>query len=155
MKDAIHVWSSRHGAATLALACAFAWVMPALAQPIAVQTLGEGVAIEILELKRINPKIVGLTFALVNDTDEAIDPGDFGLRYSNDMSTIILLDLENLKQYTVGSGGARCLCSNAVEVPAGGRVEFWAHYGAPDPDVSSIAIQFAVAPPLYDMPISE
>lgn len=135
--------------------CAVLSVPEARAEPIATRQLAEGVTIEIMELRRITPKILSLTYAVRNETEESLAPGDVGLAYGGNMNTIILLDLKNLKQYTVGKGGAGCLCSKQATVPPGGRVEFWAHFAAPKGGVTKLAIQFAVAPPLFDIPIAK
>ena len=134
------------------------WVFPRLesqAQSIAQQQLAEGVTFEVQSLRRINGKILQMDFALINDTGDDLDPKTLGLTYTGWMTGIQLLDMQNLKLYLVGRYTGGYTCSQSALVPADGRQDYYAQYAAPPSKVDKMAIKFPVAPPLFDIPITE
>lgn len=148
------VWGRRLGAC-LVLACTVLSATEGRAEPIATRQLAEGVTFEVNALRRINDKVLQLDFALVNGTGKELRPEALGLAESGWMNGVHLLDMQNLKVHKVGLIPAvGYLCSKAVAVPANGRQVFYAQYAAPPARVAKLAIQFPVAPPLFDIPIN-
>jgi hypothetical protein len=119
-----------------------------------------GVTFEIVELKRIDAKAVGLIYEVKNDTHKKINLNQFGVRGL--MGTgfaaklVGLVDFKNGKRYGVGSAGSNCLCSEGdLTVPPGGDMKFWAQFAAPPADVDKIAVMIGNVPPFYDVPIQK
>ena len=147
----------RRAAILLAAMAALIGAPEARAEALVMQQLAEGVTLEILELRRINKKVLQMTFAIINDTEEDVNSAKLGVAYGDSMTVIQLLDMKNLQRYDVGRGGqGYCLCSRGdLIVPAEGRRDYYAHYAAPPAKVKALAIQFPVLPPIYDVPIAE
>jgi hypothetical protein len=121
-----------------------------------VQELASGVRLEILELKRVTGDLVHLSFAVVNETAEEVNPRTWGivanLDHLDDCACgVSLLDLTNLKRHRAGNSniGRR----GTLNVAPQSRKEFWAQYQAPPPDVTTMTVQIPDARPFYDVPV--
>ncbi|HEY6844024.1 MAG TPA: hypothetical protein VI391_07645 [Thermoanaerobaculia bacterium] len=121
-----------------------------------------GTRIDVTELKRTSGGTVSLKFVLSNNTSER-----FGLyRYlttgqtsndDNDVSGITLVDPVNKKKYFVVTDTEKsCLCSRKVDhIDANSKLNLWAKYPAPPPDVQKISIEIPHFQPIDDVPISQ
>jgi hypothetical protein len=122
----------------------------------AVHELAEGVQVEIIELQRVAGDLVHLTFAIDNQTSEAVDLRTWGVisdytDLKHRACGVLLLDLVNLKRHTAGN----CSAAGSLNVlPAGSRREYWAQYQAPPADVTSMTVQVPDAAPFYDYPLA-
>lgn len=140
------------------LATALIWVPAAHAQSGMKRTPMPGVTVEIVELKRIDDKAVGLIYAIKNETNKKLDLGQLGVNTPTGRGTVAslvaLVDFKNGKRYGVGLAGGNCLCSaKGLNVPAGGTKQFWAQFAAPPADVDKVAVMIGSVPPFYNVPI--
>ena len=122
----------------------------------AAHELTEGVRVEIVELKRVTGDLVHLTFAIENQTGEEVDPSTWGAVFhvsgrGPHACGVLLLDLVNMKRHVAGN----CSAAADLNVPAGGRREYWAQYQAPPADVTSMTVQVPDAAPFYDVPLAD
>lgn len=119
-----------------------------------------GVTVEIVELKRIEDKAVGLTYAVANDTDKSINLNALGIRTTHGSGhaakLVGLVDFNNGKRYGVGTAKSNCLCSaGRLDVPKRGKREFWAQFGAPPAGVEKITVIIGNVPPFYNVPMTK
>ncbi len=117
-----------------------------------------GVRVEVLELKRTSGDSVTLKFAIVNDSDKAINMAQFrgdGYNEYRSVSGVYLLDGSSKQQYFVLKGAdKKCLCSQGLDdVASKSRVNAWAKFAAPPADVQKIAVVVPRFIPLEDVPI--
>ena len=123
-----------------------------------------GARIEITELKRTSGGTVNLKFVITNNGTE---PFGFAPQYlgdsqvSNDhyrdVSGIHLLDPVNKKKYfVVTDAEKRCVCSKDVaDVHPGAKVNLWAKFPAPPPEVTKVTIEIPHFAPIDDAPIAQ
>ena len=126
--------------------------------PLATHELAPGVVLEVLELKRVSDKVLHLTFAIDNRSEEKVNPKRWGIVRGAAMPSgvsgqkangIVLQDLESLKDYKARNASH----SLDLGLKPRSRREYWAQYKAPPRDVSQLTLNFPDAPPLYNVPI--
>ena len=137
---------------------------------LATEELDSGVTLEVLALKRRGPA-VQMKIAIVNESDEDVHPGAYGiarvwtavnttgLTYY-ELSTISLVDFDGGKKYkVVRDSKGKCSCSRGLwkqgVVKAGKRKTFFASFAAPPLEVETITIEFEGVPPVDDVPIAQ
>lgn len=118
------------------------------------------VRVELRDLKRGDDGTVTLRLRLVNESGE-----DFAASClmreegQNDscgvFSGAYLLDAANQKKYLVvrDSQGA-CICSSLDTVADGKRMNVWATYPAPPPEVTEVSVIVPLFEPIEDVPIT-
>ena len=157
----IHMRTMFFGALiSFALATILSWAPAAHAQSGMSRTPIPGVTVEIVELKRIDGKAVGLVYVVKNETNKKLGLGQLGVNALLGAGTaarlVALVDFKNGKRYGVGLAGDKCLCSAAgLSVPAGGAKQFWAQFAAPPATVDNIAVMIGSVPPFYNVPIQK
>ena len=140
---------------SLVLATAPIWAPAAQAQSGMKRTPMTGVTVEIVELKRIDDKTVGLVYAVTNDTAKTLLIENLGLGGHFIANIVALVDYKNGKRYGVGSAGKNCLCSTGkTQISARSKKQFWAHFAAPPADVDKITVAIGSVPPFYNVPIA-
>lgn len=121
-----------------------------------------GLRVDVTELKRASGGTVNLKFVLVNGTEKAFGIHGHYLGDSNvahdtyrGVSGVHLIDPINKKKYfVVADTEKNCLCSKDVpDVPAGGKVNLWAKFPAPPPDVQKVTIEIPHFAPIDDVQI--
>jgi hypothetical protein len=140
---------------------------PAAAAPAGViaSTEGEkpGVKIDITELKRSSGGTVNLKFVLANNSSAKVDmwghflgDGSINSDYKG-VGGIHLVDPVNKKKYfVVRDSEQKCMCSTEVaDVQPGTKVNLWAKFPAPPPDVQKITIEIPHFQPIDDVTISQ
>ncbi len=117
--------------------------------------LRSGIWFEVTELKRLDKNIVGLKFAIDNQSDESTSLADLGLSDNGRRVTDLkLIDFQGGKDYWIGSTGGSCLCSSfqdGAPVAPGERQAFWAWFGAPPASVTKLAVFVPGVPPMFDV----
>ena len=95
---------------SLVLATVLIWAPAAHAQSGMKRTPMAGVTVEIVELKRIGDKAVGLIYAIKNETNKKLGLGQLGVRTvwgsAYFASLVALVDFKNGKRYGAGTGGS-------------------------------------------------
>lgn len=125
------------------------------ASALARRQLAPGVVLEITEFRRVNDKVLHLGFAIVNQTDKAVDPMRYGVLKlvgsgpTREATGLQLHDLENLKYYRAGNATE----GRELDVAPNSRKEYWAQYKSPPRDVTALTVNFTEAPPLYNLPL--
>ncbi len=99
--------------------------------------------------------LLHLTFAIDNQTMEAVNPAAWGIVRGVTASDygptgVLLLDLANLKRHRPGN----YTLGRDLTVGPGSRREYWAQYAAPPLEVKEMTIQIPDGQPMYDVPIS-
>ena len=114
-----------------------------------------GIWFEVAELKRLDKNMVGLKFAIDNQSAESTTLTDLGMSDNGQRVTDLkLIDFQGGKDYWIGSTGGSCLCStfeDGAPVGPGERQQFWAWFGAPPAGVSKLAIFVPGVPPMFDV----
>ena len=121
-----------------------------------------GTRVDVTELKRSSGGTVTLRFALVNESDRAINVSDVGELLDMNVSFSVypvggvhLIDPVGRKKYFVARDAEnKCVCSGFEGLAKGGRANHWAKFPAPPDDVEKISIVIPVFSPLDDVPIS-
>lgn len=123
-----------------------------------------GSRVEVTELKRASGGTVNLKLVLINNNSErnfqmyGNNLGDKDVRHDyRSVGGIHLVDPVNKKKYfVVRDAEQKCMCSNDVEdVRPGSRVNLWAKFPAPPPEVTKITIEVPHFQPMDDVPISQ
>ena len=123
-----------------------------------------GTHIDITELKRSSGGTVSLKLVLSNAGPERLGVngdwlGDNHVSKDSyrDVSGIHLLDPVNKKKYfVVTDAERRCVCSKGIEdVAVGGKVNLWAKFPAPPPEVTKVTIEIPHFQPMDDVPIGQ
>ncbi len=123
-----------------------------------------GAHIDIIELKRASGGTVNLKFTISNSGSEKLTLysaylGDNHVSADNyrDVSGIHLLDPVNKKKYFVVTDAERkCVCSKEIpDVEPGGKLNLWAKFPAPPPEVTKVSIEIPHFAPIDDVPISQ
>ena len=123
-----------------------------------------GTHIDITELKRTSGGTVNLKLVLSNNGSEKLNLagdwlGDTHVSRDSyrDISGVHLIDGANKKKYFVVTDSERsCVCSKNIEqVPAGEKVNLWAKFPAPPPEVTKVTIEIPHFQPIDDVPISQ
>jgi hypothetical protein len=123
-----------------------------------------GAHIDITELKRASGGTINLKLVFTNSGSETFGIccdyfGDNKLSRDayKDLSGIHLLDPTNKKKYFVVTDADRsCLCSkNIQDIKAGDKVNLWAKFPAPPPEVTKVSIEIPHFQPIDDVPISQ
>ncbi len=134
---------------------------PSTAERAAIATSGDpastGGGIEITSLKRDSNQLVTLRFFLVNKgTKNVTVSSRFGAGGTRDVSEVYLVDPDGLKKYlTVQDTDGGCLCStNLFDVKPGDRLELFATFAAPPPDVKAVTVVVPSFQPVNDVPLS-
>ena len=121
-------------------------------------------SIDITELKRTSGGTVNLKLVLSNNGSEKLNLagdwlGDTHVSRDSyrDISGVHLIDGANKKKYFVVTDSERsCVCSKNIEqVPAGEKVNLWAKFPAPPPEVTKVTIEIPHFQPIDDVPISQ
>ncbi len=121
-----------------------------------------GLRVDVTELKRSSGGTVSLKFTLVNGTDH-----NFGIagHYLGDphltddgyrgVSAVHLVDPVNKKKYfAIVDTEKKCLCSRDVpDIASGGKVNLWAKFPAPPPEVRKVTIEVPHFAPMDDVTI--
>jgi hypothetical protein len=120
--------------------------------------------IDITELKRTSGGTVNLKLVLSNNSDKELNVyggwmGDNQVSKDSyrDISGIHLLDPANKKKYFVVTDSERsCVCSKNIEdLKPGQKVNLWAKFPAPPPEVTKVTIEIPHFQPMDDVPISQ
>ena len=120
-----------------------------------------GMHIDITELKRASGGTVNLKFVLSNNTSERVGMWRFlggkDTNDDNDVSGVTLVDPVGKKKYFVVTDTEKsCLCSRKVDhIDANSKLNLWAKYPAPPPDVTKVSIEIPHFQPIDDVPISQ
>jgi hypothetical protein len=122
-----------------------------------------GTHIDITELKRTSGGTVNLKFTLSNTGSEKLgmssNLGDHVVSsdYYRGVSGIHLIDPVNKKKYFVVTDSEKnCLCSkDAPDIDPGGKLNLWAKFPAPPPEVAKVTIEIPHFAPIDDVPISQ
>ncbi|MEU0242499.1 OmpA family protein [Nocardiopsis sp. NPDC006198] len=132
-------------------------------QPIASSTTtatdpGSELQIDVFALERLENNLVRLELGVTNNSSESFSLVD-GLSQEGDQNTashVSLIDSENQKRYlSYDQSNGKCFCSPPVEgsLQAGETVDMWVIYPEPPPELESMTIVTALAPPLLDVPL--
>jgi hypothetical protein len=118
--------------------------------------------IDVTELKRASGGTVNLKFTLSNNSSQRFQMYRFltdgrTSRDDDDISGITLVDPVNKKKYFVVLDTENtCLCSRKVDhIDGNSKLNLWAKYPAPPPDVQKVSIEFPHFQPVDDVPISQ
>jgi len=122
-----------------------------------------GTHIDVTEFKRSSGNTVSLKFVLSNNGSERFDMWGYKLGDRESKSDykgvggIHLVDPVNKKKYfVVRDSEGKCVCSNEVaDVQPGSRVNLWAKFPAPPPEVSKITIEIPHFQPMDDVTIAQ
>jgi len=121
-----------------------------------------GTHIDITELKRASGGTVNLKFVLTNNGNEKLgfwdmlhDKGVTDDAY--DVSGVHLVDPVNKKKYfVVVDTEKKCLCSARLpNLDQGQKMNLWAKFPAPPPDVQKVTIEIPHFQPIDDVTISQ
>jgi len=123
-----------------------------------------GTHIDVTELKRTSGGTVNLKFVVANNGSGQLHMngnflGDGAVSNDSyrDVSGIHLLDPTNKKKYFVVTDAEKhCVCSKNIEdVAPGQKVNLWAKFPAPPPEVTKVTIEIPHFQPIDDAPISQ
>jgi hypothetical protein len=121
------------------------------------------VRVDVTQLKRDSGGTVTLRFAVVNSSSDTTanndnrwlaDPSVSGEYWT--VSGVHLIDPVNKKKYFVvrDTDGA-CVCSREIDrIGPGKKMNFWAKFPAPPPDVQRVTVVVPHFAPLDDVPLS-
>lgn len=112
--------------------------------------------IEITSLKRDSGQLVTLRFFLVNKGTKDVTMSLGDSTGARDVSGVYLVDPDGLKKYlTVQDAQAKCLCStNLFNLKPGDRLNLFATFPAPPPEVKTVTVVVPSFQPLNDVPLS-
>jgi len=113
--------------------------------------------IEVSSLKRDSGQLATLRFALVNNGAKDVTVANrFGGAGSRNVSGTYLVDPDGLKKYlTVEDAAGDCLCtSNMFNVGPGERLELFATFPAPPPEVKAVTVVVPSFQPVNGVPLS-
>ena len=117
-----------------------------------------GLTVEIHELKRTAGDTVTLKLAFANSGQQEVALDQFGGPGVNQWSLagINLVDIVGKKKYFVATDSeGKCLCSmDMSRLQPQARVNLWAKFPAPPPDVQAIGILIPRFAPFEEIPIS-
>ena len=121
--------------------------------------LRPGIWFEVVELKRLPTKgIVGLTFAVDNQSGEQTSLADLGMS-DNDarITDLKLIDFASSKDYWIGSSGGDCLCSIFTDVRSSARVSGSSSGPAlvSPAGVAKLAVWVPGVQPMFDVPLAK
>ncbi|HEY8133545.1 MAG TPA: hypothetical protein VII12_16835 [Thermoanaerobaculia bacterium] len=139
---------------------------PAPAGNVIAATEGEkpGARIDITELKRTSGGTLNLKFTVANGGSEKLGLygaylGDASVSHDHyrDVSGVHLLDPVNKKKYFVVTDAEKhCVCSKEIpDLEPGGKVNLWAKFPAPPPEVTKVTIEIPHFTPIDDVTISQ
>jgi hypothetical protein len=117
-----------------------------------------GLTVELQELKRTAGDTLTLKLAFVNTGQQQVALDQFGGPGINmwSISGISLVDIVGKKKYfTASDAEGKCLCS--IDIPRlepKARVNLWAKFPAPPPDVQTISVLIPRFAPIEEIPIS-
>lgn len=123
-----------------------------------------GVRVDITELKRTSGGTVNLKFVITNSGSQELSFASAYLGESavsadhyRDVSGVHLLDAANKKKYFVVTDSDRkCVCSKDIaSVEPGNKVNLWAKFPAPPPEVTKVTVEIPHFAPIDDVPISQ
>ncbi|HLJ73071.1 MAG TPA: hypothetical protein VKU62_00700 [Thermoanaerobaculia bacterium] len=121
-----------------------------------------GMHIDVTELKRASGGTVNLKFVLTNATSEKPSFWEFlhekdTSNDSYDVSGVHLVDPVNKKKYfVVVDTEKKCLCSGKLEhMDPNSKMNLWAKFPAPPPDVQKVTIEIPHFQPMDDVPIAQ
>jgi hypothetical protein len=122
-----------------------------------------GTHIDITELKRTSGGTVNLKFTIANTSSEKLamysNLGDHMVSsdHYRGVSGIHLIDPVNKKKYFVVTDSEKnCVCSkDAPDIEPGGKLNLWAKFPAPPPEVTKVTIEIPHFAPIDDVPISQ
>lgn len=117
-----------------------------------------GATVNVTELKRTSGETVTLKFNIANAGTE---PVAFGYNFAegdyNTVSGVYLLDPVGKKKYfVVRDAESKCVCSRDMtsKVDPGSRMNLWAKFPAPGPEVQKVTVVIPHFTPMDDVPIS-
>jgi hypothetical protein len=131
---------------------------PAAPPPAAVaEAQTPGIRAEVQQLKRDTGGTLTLRFAIINDSDDKFGDG-CAFRASGKecgyISGVYLIDAANKKKYTViNDAEGRCICASVDKIEPHSRINFWAKFPAPPPNVQAISVAIPQFIPIDDVPI--
>lgn len=108
-------------------------------------------------MRRDSPQLVTLRFALLNKGTTNVTVGNrFGGLGSRNVSETYLVDPDGLKKYvTVLDAKGDCVCSgNLFDVKPGERLDLFATFAAPPPEVKAVTVVVASFQPLNGIRMS-
>ena len=118
------------------------------------------VRIEVRDLKRGDGGTMTLRLRLVNESGEAFE-GSCLMREpgQNDncgtFSGAYILDATNKKKYlVVRDADGQCVCSGVDNIDDGKKMNIWATYPAPPPDVQKVTVIVPLFEPIEGVPIA-
>lgn len=113
--------------------------------------------IEILSLKRDSAQLVTLRLVLVNSgTKDVTTANRFSGSTGRSLTGLYLIDPGGLKKYlTVLDAKESCVCSdNLSNVQPGGRLDLFATFAAPPPEVATVTVVIPSFQPISGVPVS-
>ena len=123
-----------------------------------------GTHIDITELKRASGGTVNLKFTIANGGNQDLhlyseylgDP-NVSKDHFRDVSGVHLIDPLNKKKYFVVTDSDKsCVCSKEIpDVKPGEKLNVWAKFPAPAPEVMKVTIEIPHFAPMDDVPISQ
>ncbi|WP_241479644.1 OmpA family protein [Nocardiopsis lucentensis] len=132
----------------------------ALASSVTTSTwLGNDLQIDVMALERLENDILRLRLNIVNNSSETVQLRD-GLAEPGDQytaSAATLIDSENQQRYlSYDQSNGSCLCQPLSSHVSGGTSEaLWVAFPAPPDSIESMTVTTPLAPPMFDVPISE
>lgn len=123
-----------------------------------------GARVEITELKRTSGGTVNLKLTVSNSGSAKLNLygaylGDSATSHDSyrDVSGIHLLDpVAKKKYFVVTDAEKKCVCSKEIpDVEPGGKVNLWAKFPAPPPEVTKVTVEVPHFAPMDDVPISQ
>jgi len=123
-----------------------------------------GTHIDVTELKRTSGGTVNLKFTISNSGSDPLPThvaylGDNAISVDNygDISGVHLVDPVNKKKYfVVVDTDKHCLCSKAMpDVKPGEKLNVWAKFPAPPPEVTKVTIEIPHFQPMDDVTIAQ
>jgi hypothetical protein len=123
-----------------------------------------GARVDVTELKRTSGGTVNLKFTITNGGSDPFGTassylGDNAISADNyrDVSGVHLVDPVNKKKYfVVVDSDRKCLCSKDLpDITAGEKINVWAKFPAPPPEVTKVTIEIPHFQPMDDVTIAQ
>jgi len=123
-----------------------------------------GARVDVTELKRTSGGTVNLKFTITNGGSDSFSTassyfGDNAISADNyrDVSGVHLVDPVNKKKYfVVVDSDRKCLCSKELpDIKAGEKINVWAKFPAPPPEVTKVTIEIPHFQPMDDVTIAQ
>jgi len=151
-----HPTTSRAGAATkgAVLGSADAQIAASPADPTPVS-----VRLDLFSMERLAGDLVEARFRITNTGNGAdlVPFFSFSRGTSYNTSGAAIIDLQGSRRYeALQDTGGRCLCSDIpimARIPPGGSADYYARFGTPPTDVTTVDFELPGFPPLRSVPL--